>query len=83
MPAKRTARTRKESKQLIALAFNDAVRDILHADGKFHLGDDRSRDAVWEWDGARWRRVPLVDPRADQEPPVVEVGDEEDFAVAG
>jgi hypothetical protein len=71
-----------ESPRLIALAFNDAIRDILHSDGKFHLSDDRSRDAIWEWDGVRWSRIPLVE-RAVEEPPFVEVAREEDLAVAG
>jgi hypothetical protein len=57
-----------ESRTLAALAYNDAVRDILRADGVFHLGDDESRDAVWEWDGVSWKRIPLVDHPVDVEP---------------
>lgn len=48
-----------ESPKLMALAFSDAVRDILQADGVFHLGDERQDDTVWEWDGVRWTRLPL------------------------
>jgi hypothetical protein len=74
--------------QLAALAYNDAVRDILRSDGKFDLGDERSRDAVWEWDGVTWSRIPLVDRpgrpggAAVEEPPYVEVERDEDLAVA-
>ena len=74
MPAKK--RIARETRKLQALAYDDAVRDILRADGKFNLGDDESRDAVWEWDGVEWRRLPLVD-----RPIAVE--HEEDLAVAG
>ena len=74
MPAKR--QLVRETRKLQALAYNDAVRDILRADGKFNLGDDESGDAVWEWDGVEWRRIPLVD-----QPIAVE--HEEDRAVAG
>ena len=73
MPAK--TRTVRESAKLQALAYDDAVRDILRADGRFDLGDDESRDAVWEWDGIEWRRIPLVDA------PIAVVHDE-DLAVA-
>jgi hypothetical protein len=73
MPAK--TRIVRETRKLQALAYVDAVRDILRADGKFNLGDDDSRDAVWEWDGVQWSRIPLVD-----RPVVVE--HEEDVAVA-
>lgn len=66
----------RETRKLQALAYDDAVRDILRADGRFNLGDDDSRDAVWEWDGVEWRRIPLVD-----QPIAVE--HEEDRAVAG
>jgi hypothetical protein len=85
MPAKkrRTVTAHKESPKLIALAFTDAMRDIVHSDGKFHLSDDSSRDAVWEWDGLRWSRIPLVDRHAGDEPPFVEVERDEDLAVAG
>ena len=87
MPAKKRitrATPARETKKLAALAYNDAVRDILRADGRFNLGDDRSRDAVWEWDGVRWRRIPLVDRpvgRAADEPPFVDVEREDDLAV--
>lgn len=60
MPYDPTARPRRaDSPHLMALAFSDAVRDILRADGVFHLGDSRRGDAVWAWDGVRWTRVPL------------------------
>jgi hypothetical protein len=84
MPAKkRTVRVHHESPKLIALAFTDAMRDILHTDGKFHLSDDRSRDAIWEWDGVRWSRIPLLERVAEEQPPFVEVERDEDLAVAG
>lgn len=73
MPAQR--RIPRETRKLQALAYDDAVRDILRADGRFNLGDDESGDAVWEWDGVEWSRIPLVD-----RPIVVE--HEEDVAVA-
>lgn len=83
MPVKkRIARARRESPKLMALAFTDALRDILRSDGKFHLSDDRTRDAVWEWDGVRWSRVPL-DNHVAQEPPYVEVERDDELAVAG
>ena len=83
MPAKTlTFDTRPDSIALQALAYNDAVRDILACDGTFHLDDERRPDAVWEWDGVRWSRVPLLE-RAADEPPFVEVEREEDLAVAG
>ena len=87
MPAKkRTAAPRKrhiESPKLVALAFNDAVRDILHADGKFHLGDDRRGDAVWQWDGVRWERIPLVDRRRRDDAPMIEVEHDVEMASVG
>ena len=67
---------------LPALAFTDAMRDILHSDGKFHLSDDRTRDAVWEWNGARWSRIPLLE-RVVDEAPYADVEGDEDLAVAG
>ncbi|HEX6836434.1 MAG TPA: hypothetical protein VF334_07655 [Polyangia bacterium] len=74
MPAKK--RIARETRKLVALAYEDAVRDILRADGKFNLDDEESNDAVWEWDGVVWSRIPLVD-----RPVVVEP--EEDRPVAG
>jgi hypothetical protein len=74
---------RRESKKLLALAMTDAMRDILAVDGKLHLADEQSGDAVWQWDGIEWTRVPLVDQHVDHDPPVVEVEHEEDLAVAG
>jgi hypothetical protein len=50
-----------EPRHLQALAYNDAVRDILRADGVFKLSD-RRRDTIWEWDGVSWRRLALVAP---------------------
>jgi hypothetical protein len=80
MPGKRpTAPEHQESAALLALAYQDAVRDILRADGRFHLDDEESGDAVWEWDGVRWSRISLVD-RVEREPPFVEVDREEDLA---
>lgn len=68
--------------KLEALAYADAVRDILAADGKLHLADESTRDAVWEWDGVRWSRIPLVDRGAGDQPPFVEVERDDDLAVA-
>jgi hypothetical protein len=76
-------KARKESKKLMALAMTDAMRDILAVDGKLHLADERSGDAVWEWDGITWSRVPLVERDVDREAPVIDVEREEDLAVAG
>ncbi len=79
MPAKN--RIAPESAKLQALAYDDAVRDILRADGRFNLGDERRPDAVWEWDGIKWTRVPL-DEHGSDEPPIIEVEHELDLAVA-
>jgi hypothetical protein len=85
MPAKtRTFKTPADSLELQAMAYNDAVRDILHSDGKFHLGDERRPDAVWEWDGVRWSRIPLLErDHGRDEPPFVEIERDEEIAVAG
>jgi hypothetical protein len=56
MPKRKRA---TDDKKRMAMAFNDAVRDILRADGVFKMGDDRSRDAIWEFDGLEWKRVEL------------------------
>ena len=75
----------RETKESAARAYRDAVRDILASDGKLHLADLDSRDAVWEWDGVTWSRIPLVDRgpgRSSDQPPFVEVEHDEDFAVA-
>ena len=69
--------------KLEALAYADAVRDILAADGKLQLVDETTRDAVWEWDGVSWNRVPLVDRGAADQPPFVEVERDDDLALAG
>jgi hypothetical protein len=55
----------RETPQLTAMAFTDAMRDILISDGKFHLDDDPGSDAVWQWDGVRWSRIPLTWRAAD------------------
>lgn len=74
----------RDTKELMALAYRDAVRDILACDGTFQLADEQTRDAVWEWDGVTWSRIPLVDRgRASDQPPFVEVERDEDLAVAG
>ncbi len=45
----KTTKRHIETKQRQAAAYNDAVRDILHTDGVFHLvGDERRPDAVWQ-----------------------------------
>ncbi len=69
-------RSPRETREQLALAYDDAVRDILRCDGRFDLGDDDSRDAVWEWDGVQWTRIPLVD-----RPVEVERRDEEILVV--
>jgi hypothetical protein len=40
-----------------ALAFVDAVRDILKSEGRFCLAEPGRDDAVWQWDGTHWRRI--------------------------
>jgi hypothetical protein len=82
MPTPKSCTRHRETPHLIALAYDDAVRDILRSDGKFHL-DDRHGDHVWQWDGARWDRVPLVDGAAQDEPPFIDVEREDDVAAAG
>ena len=72
-------KTAVESDKMQALAFNDAVRDILRCDGIFKLSDERQADAIWEWDGIEWRRVSL-DERTLEEPPIYEIGDEDGLA---
>ena len=79
MPAK--TRTVRESAKLQALAYDDAVRDILRADGRFNLGDERRPDAVWEWDGVKWTRIP-IDEHGGDEAPIIEVERELDLADA-
>jgi hypothetical protein len=72
MPASRKRHT--ENPKLQALAYDDAVRDILASDGAFHLADETDRDAAWEWDGVRWKRVRLVDePLHEEDVPIFEV----------
>jgi hypothetical protein len=73
----------RDNKELMARAYRHAVRDILASDGKFHLADEQSRDAVWEWDGVSWSRIPLVDRGSGDQPPFVEVERDDDLAVAG
>jgi hypothetical protein len=75
-------RGRKESKQLLALAMTDAMRDILAVDGRLHLAGESTGDAVWQWDGITWSRIPMVDSDVDREPPVIDIEGEEDLAVA-
>jgi hypothetical protein len=87
MPAQKTKRktTKRhtiETPKLLALAYTDAVRDILHSDGAFHL-DDRRGDSVWQWDGAKWDRIPLVDRKAKDEPPFIDVERDDEVAAAG
>jgi hypothetical protein len=53
------AKRPSEPRHLRALAYNDAVRDILRADGVFKFSDQRC-DIVWEWDGVNWRRLDLA-----------------------
>lgn len=83
-------RPRRPSRSLDALAYADAVRDILAADGRFHLYDRERGDAVWEWDGARWTRVELIsrlinsenDVGADEGSELIDLESEDDLAVA-
>ena len=44
------------------------------------MSDESTHDAVWEWDGVSWSRLPLVDSGSDQ-PPFVEVERDDDLAV--
>jgi hypothetical protein len=62
-----------EPRYLRALAYTDAVRDILRADGVFKLSDD-GRDAVWEWDGVIWRHFALPSRNMFQLPPAEDEG---------
>ncbi len=55
-----------ETPVMMALAFNDAVRDILAADGVFRLSDEEGQGTIWEWDGARWHRVTFDDGGGDE-----------------
>jgi hypothetical protein len=82
MPTKKSRKRHIEPRNLMALAYNDAVRDILHSDGKFHL-DDRRGDSVWEWDGSKWDRIPLQDRRGLEEPPFIDVERDDEVAAAG
>ena len=77
-PAKRKRTV--ETKKMMALAYNDAVRDILQSDGVFKLSDDRRRDAIWEWDGVTWKHVPLDAPRA--EAPLFDLHDDDGSAAS-
>ncbi len=79
MEMPRKAKTAVDSARMQALAFNDAVRDILRADGVFKLSDDRRADAIWEWDGVQWKRVSL-DEGVQEEAPAFDLGDEEGVA---
>jgi hypothetical protein len=71
-----------ESPALVALAYADAVRDILACDGRFTLADRERRDAVWEWDGSAWRRLPLVDRPLGRGRDDLERETDDDLAVA-
>ncbi|MDB4971229.1 MAG: hypothetical protein JWN44_6918 [Myxococcales bacterium] len=82
MPAKKSTNRHVETRKLMALAYNDAVRDILHSDGMFHL-DDRAGNDVWQWDGSKWDRIPLVDRTGKDEPPFIDVGSDAEVAAAG
>ena len=72
-----------ETKQRQAAAYNDAVRDILHSDGVFHLvGDERRPDAVWQWDGVHWRKLPIEDAH-EEAPAQIEHEDGDTMVAAG
>jgi hypothetical protein len=45
--------------KLAARAFDDAVRDILRADGRFSLADANEPSLVWQFDGCRWTPLAL------------------------
>jgi hypothetical protein len=86
----RSSRSSHSSRSLDALAYADAVRDILAADGTFHLYDRERGDAVWQWDGVRWTRTELIkrlinsadDAGADEDQAFAELEAEDDLAVA-
>jgi hypothetical protein len=82
MPANKTTKRHIEPPRLLALAYTDAVRDILHSDGKFHLDDHRG-NSVWEWDGSKWDRIPLIDRKSNEEPPFIDVERDDEVAAAG
>lgn len=71
-----------ESPAMVALAYADAVRDILAWDDRFRLADNERHDAVWEWDGSAWRRLPLVDRPIGREHDLGEREADDDLAVA-
>jgi hypothetical protein len=77
-------KTKMKTEERMAMAYDDAVRDILRSDGIFHLidGDERPPDAVWQWDGVRWKRLPL-DEREEPLGAVVELDDGDAMAVSG
>jgi len=80
---KKTTKRHCETKQRQAAAYNDAVRDILHADGVFHLvGDERRPDAVWQWDGVHWKKLPIVD-GYEEAPAQIEREDGDTMVAAG
>jgi hypothetical protein len=57
---KKTSKRHIETAQLRASAYGDAVRDILRTDGVFHMiGNERRPDAVWQWDGVYWKKLPI------------------------
>lgn len=74
---------KRESKKMMALAYNDAVRDILQHDGVFKLSDHRRRDAIWEWDGVAWKSVPLAPVRETRIELEDELHDDELLASVG
>ena len=86
----RMGKPRRTSRSLDALAYADAVRDILATDGAFRLYDRERGDAVWEWDGVRWTRLELMkrlihssnDHGADEDAELLAVQAADDLAVA-
>jgi hypothetical protein len=80
----KTTKRHIETKKRQAAAYNDAVRDILHTDGVFHLiGDERRPDAVWQWDGITWKKLPIEEAHDDLPPPIEHEDGGDPMAAAG
>jgi len=79
----KTTKRHIETKKRQAAAYDDAVRDILRSDGIFHLvGNERRPDAVWQWDGLTWRKLPIEELHEDRPAARVE-HDDDTMAAAG
>jgi hypothetical protein len=79
----KTSKRHIETQKRQAAAYNDAVRDILHSDGVFHLvGNERRPDAVWQWDGVHWKKLPIEDLH-EELPPRIEREEGDPMAALG